>query len=134
MIEFARQIMNALPNTMSLHLFKFVIFIKNRKQIVENKKILKKYTSGKDIDSSFYENLSEYCVFGSHVGADLYIMSYFGDNKIKPVSLKAPQGSGDDNDDVIMICCVKNDLERVRRVVSHHREIGISRMVFVANM
>ncbi len=134
MIEFARHIMNALPGTMSLQLFKFAILIKNRKQIEENKKLLKKYASGKEIDSSFYENLNEYCAFGSHVGADLYIMSYFGDNKIKPVSLKAPQGDVDGSDDVIMICCVKNDLERVRRVVSHHREIGISRMVFVDNM
>jgi len=126
--------MNALPNAVSLQLFKFAIIIKNWKKIEENKELLKRYTDGKELDLSFYKNLCEYCVFGSHVGADLFITSYFGDNKIKTISLNAPQGNGSDGDDVIMICCVKNDLERVKRVVSHHREIGISRMVFVDNM
>ncbi len=36
--------------------------------------------------------------------------------------------------DPIMICCVKNDLERIKQVIYHHRKIGIKKMVFVDNM
>lgn len=133
MEEFARHLLNYIPNSISLQIIRVALNIKKWRVVKNNRTLLKMYTKGKEIDKGLLKNLSEYCVFGSHVGADLFLKSYFGDHGLQALSLKMPKVN-DDANEVILICCVKDDLTRIKKLLEFHRSIGIKKMVFVDNM
>lgn len=135
MFEFARKILNRLPNSLSLFLFRVAIYITHHEDIRKNKQLLikaEKEGRTQGLDSCFLRNINELCVFGSHIGADLFIDSYFWRRGLKAISLKSTKYEHDE--EVTLICCVKNDLERIKKVISYHRSIGINKMVFVDNL
>lgn len=59
--------------------------------------------------------------------------SYFEGGKLKELKLSSKGIEQVSPDDPIMVCCVKNDLERIKKVVEHHTKIGVKHMVFVDN-
>ncbi len=133
-----REIANIIPPAFSFIPIGMKHYFADRKRIdimletVSQKKKLAKRNGSYSGNEGFYRSLREYCVFFNLAGADKYLDSYFGNKKI--ALLKRVSEMEIPKDEVIMICCVRNDLNRVKKVYSHHKDIGINYMVFVDNM
>lgn len=83
-------------------------------------------------EKAFYATLRGYCLYMNRAGADKYLNSYLNQADfrcVKRVTLEHCAAK-----DVILICCVRNDLLRIQQVYQHHRSIGIQHMAFVDNM
>lgn len=84
------------------------------------------------INEDFFKNLRKYCIFFNLAGADKYIDSYFEGKGLDVIKKTYP--SSIPQNEVIMICCVYNDVDRIKKVYDHHKKLGINYMVFVDNM
>lgn len=83
-------------------------------------------------EKAFYSTLRDYCLYMNRAGADKYLNSYLNQADFRCVKRVTPESCA--AQDVILICCVRNDLLRVQQVYQHHRHIGIHHMAFVDNM
>lgn len=133
-----RQIINFIPPCVSYIPIGLKHYLSDRKNIdtmlgkVRRQKKLAVRHGGIDDDKSFYRNLKEYCVFFNLAGADKYLESYFDKDNLQLV--KRTYTEVIPKNEIIMICCVRNDANRIKKVLEHHRKIGIKYMVFVDNM
>lgn len=135
--ENLRKIINFIPTPISLVLVGFKLYNENKIQVKKNMKQIAKMKAGLVTEGKwnkgkkhFFNNLKLFCIFNCHTGANQYLDSYFNGETLQIVTKRDVKI---DRKDVILICCVKNDLERIKKVVEHHRAIGIKHMVFVDN-
>lgn len=139
--ELLRKLLSYVPPKISLCLFGIKFFSMAPGKIIKLRKRVKYYSrnyNNKSLSSNerkkFFRELNKYCVFCNHIGAEEYLDSYFdGENltSIKTASLCAGEMG---SNEPILICCVKNDIVRLKKTFEYHKKIGIRKMVYVDNM
>lgn len=107
---------------------------KNVSHLLGRVRKYKKCTLADNSESNkrFFKSLKQYCYFFNFAGADKYLDSYFEESG--PVILKKTYNNDIPDDEVILICCVRNDIGRIKKLYQHHKDIGIKYMIFVDNM
>lgn len=110
-------------------------WIRNGKQIKGLYKRIKGYEStvqNADRNTHILINgLKQYCLYMNRAGADKYLDSYLYCKDFQCLQRFIPNDVS--SDDVILLCCVRNDYLRIQNVVRHHKSIGVKHMVFVDN-
>lgn len=103
-----------------------------RKKVYEYERKLKEKGSLTSDQKLLLKSLKAYSIHWSGPGAEKFLTSYLGNNDIH--CLKRSSERMVPPEEVILICCVKNDLQRIKLLLSHHRSIGVHHFVFVDNM
>lgn len=134
-----RRVANHFPPVLSAVPMFFAHYIEDGRRIRRTLKKLGVYRKNQIKSGNYDKNtrlfvktLKSYCVFMNYAGAEQYIDSYFFG---KPLTkIRSSNGRSENDSAPILLCCVYNDLKRVKEVVKHHRQIGIKNMVFLDNM
>ncbi|MCD8290906.1 MAG: glycosyltransferase family 2 protein [Prevotella sp.] len=132
-----RKIVNRIPRKLLKIPYTIFYCIVDRKEIFRNYKLLDEGIAGISADDS-KENINQlrrclksYSLYMNRAGADRYLQSYFFSSDFKLVKANAV-GIINPND-VILICCVKNDLTRIKYVYEWHKKIGVKHFAFLDN-
>ena len=137
-MELARKMVGNLPPFISITLFGIKFFCDNPKKILSMCSRVRQYEKQDQSDwdkndrKHLYKTLRTYCLFCSHIGAEDFLNTYFEKPKLKLIK-STNKESKESNDIPILICCVKNDLDRVKKVYEYHKSIGIDKFIFVDN-
>ncbi len=131
-------VLNKLPASCAVIPLMLFYYIRDGKKVVSNYRLLARYKKEHSRNRAMtkeekllYKMLHQYCLYMSRGGAKEYITSYLGDADFRCLK----QNIKDDvPEDVILLCCVKNDLKKVQNIYNEHKKIGIKNYVFVDNM
>jgi hypothetical protein len=88
----------------------------------------------KQTRKKFISGLKLYCIFCNHIGAKEYLDSYFEGRELQLIKSSGIASKELSSNEPILICCIKNDLNRIRTITDYHRKLGIRKMVFLDNM
>jgi hypothetical protein len=101
-----------------------IYIIKKPKLSRENKKLINIHKSViKDFKKAFIQYIdNDYC--------PVYLNTYIN-RPVKPVKIVKPALN---KNDPILLCAVKDDLERIKLQVEYHRKIGIKHFAYIDNM
>ncbi|WP_026491283.1 glycosyltransferase family 2 protein [Butyrivibrio sp. XPD2002] len=130
----ARKILGAVPKPMSLFFIWISHNLRSYKKIKDNFGIIDDYRrrnlKGENFkaDEKLIENFKKFIVYFDKAGAQEFIDSYLGGGKL--ICKKKNEYVVDN---IILICCVKDDLKRIKAVYEYHKALGIEHMVFIDN-
>ncbi len=130
MKPFYRKIINLIPPKLSLVFIAIRHFVSDYDRILYTQKEVEKYLGEEAGMRDFSHSLKNYCLYYNLAGADKYIASYFKKADLVPINCKIKDSSCEK---VILICCVKNDLKKIKNLYTYHKALGIKKMVFVDN-
>ncbi len=132
-----RKIINWIPRGLLKIPYVCFYYLFDRKEITKNYELLNDGISNLRGDTSriniqrLKRCLKSYSLFMNRAGADKYLQSYFFSTDFRQV--KAYTKGNIPPNDVILICCVKNDLTRIKLVYEHHKKIGVKHFAFLDN-
>ena len=139
--ELLRHALSYIPPRISLYLFGAKFYLMDFAHINRLLKRVKAYSNSTIVQKMdkkekrlFIKEMRNYCIFCNHIGAEEYLDSYFEGEELRPIKISSVRKEDLTSTEPILICCIKNDLERISTITNYHRKIGIRKMVFLDNM
>jgi hypothetical protein len=128
-----KEIVSSLPLWCSKIIIIVYFFVSNNGKIYGNWKEIGSYQKkGICKEKAFWKSMYRVGFYlYQQLDISKYLSSYFDNNDFK--CLIKNINISNNPKDVVLICCEKNDLERIKSVYEWHRKIGIKNIVFVDN-